>query len=78
MSSPSAPFPRWSWVLFALLYGALIPWWWPEGDATIAFGLPRWVVTALCGGVLVAVTVNVLIHRYWHEDAAADEEESTP
>lgn len=77
MPSPSATFPRWTWVLFALLYAFIVPWWWPDGDAEVWLGLPRWVVTALLGGLLVAVAVNVLIHRYWR-DSPEPGHENTP
>lgn len=62
-------FPRWSWPLFAGLYALVIPWWMPRGAPTrLWLGLPPWVVTALLGGLAVALTVNLLIARYWDDE----------
>ena len=68
--APSAhsPFPRWAWALFALLYGAAIPWWVPKTEPPfLLYGVPLWVLTALLGGLAVAITANVLMRRYWHD-----------
>ncbi len=69
MQRPSPTFPAWAWPLLAALYALAIPWWLPqETPPVLWFGAPRWVVTALFFGLLVALTVNALMRRYWTDE----------
>ena len=66
--SLSSPFPPWAWILFAGLYSMAIPWWLPERDnPVLVLGVPLWVLVSLLGGLVVAVTANILMRRYWHD-----------
>ena len=45
-----------------------IPWWLPERDnPVLVLGVPLWVLVSLLGGLVVAVTANILMRRYWHD-----------
>jgi hypothetical protein len=37
----------WILVVYFLLLALIIPWYWPEGDARLLFGIPMWILGSL-------------------------------
>lgn len=58
----------WIWVVYALLFGASVPWYLPDGPLRLWFGVPHWVVLSLGAIVCVACFTLFVVRRYWTED----------
>lgn len=59
---------RWISVVYAVLFGASVPWYLPEGPVPLWFGLPYWVVLSLCATTGVAIFTQVVLRRYWPDE----------
>lgn len=64
------------WTAYLSLLAVGIPWYWPEGDTTLWFGMPAWVVTALVASAAVSTLTAVAFSRPWPgEDEPQGEED---
>lgn len=65
-SRPARHFPRWIWLVYSLLFGLSVPWYWPaDAPLQLWFGLPHWVVLSLAATLAVAVFTAYVVHRMW-------------
>ena len=49
--------------LFLVTVG--IPWWWPEDDSTILFGMPAWVISAIAVSFIASVYTLFVLLSTW-------------
>ena len=42
-------------AVYLLLLVLAIPWYWSSGELVLVYGVPVWVITAICVGLLVAI-----------------------
>ena len=70
--------PRVVWIVFVLLYAAVIPWWVPGNGGAPWLGLPHWVVLSLAGCLGVAIWTNFVIVRWWRDAAGDDGDDPSP
>ncbi len=67
-SRPARHFPRWIWLVYIVLFGGSVPWYWPaDAPLQLWFGLPHWVVVSLGATFGVAVFTAFVVHRMWPE-----------
>ena len=60
---------RWKiWLLYGLILAIGIPWYWPEGDTTLLFGMPVWVVVSIGASVLLALLTAWLFSHPWPDE----------
>lgn len=58
----------WIWLVYALLYGASIPWYVSSGaDVPIWAGLPYWAFISLLAALGIAVFTVFVIRRFWDD-----------
>ena len=58
----------WIWLVYALLLGVAIPWYFPDGNGTpepIWLGFPRWVTVSFLATFAIALFTAWVIGRYW-------------
>jgi hypothetical protein len=56
----------WIWLVYALLFGASVPWYLPQDNTPpIWLGLPQWVVMSLMATIGIAIFTAFVVHRYW-------------
>lgn len=60
---------------YLILLAVGIPWYWPEGDTRLWFGMPAWVVTSLVASLAVSVLTAMLLRRPWPGEADSPGEE---
>ena len=60
----------WIWVVYAVLFGASVPWYVPDGPLRLWFGVPHWVVISLGAIAGVACFTVFVVRRYWTGDEA--------
>ncbi len=65
----------WVWVAYLVLWAVGVPWYWPEGDTTLWFGMPAWVVTAIVASAAVSVLTAVALGRPWPGEGESQGEE---
>jgi hypothetical protein len=53
--SPSQKSHAWIVVVYLVLLALLIPWYWPQNDASLLFGFPLWALVSL--GVLFVTSL---------------------
>jgi hypothetical protein len=59
---------RRAWLVYLLLYGLAIPWYWPEGyRGPLVAGFPLWAAVSLGSVVVLACWTAFVICRYWQE-----------
>lgn len=66
------------WLLpaaYLILLAVGVPWYWPEGDTTLWFGLPAWIVTALAASLAVSVLTAIVLRRPWPDEVESSDEE---
>ena len=55
-------------IVFLILLGLGIPWFWPSGNSGLIFGRPAWVVSAIGVSVLGSAFTAYLLRKPWpHE-----------
>lgn len=63
---------RWIWLVYALLFGASVPWYLPDGPVPIWLGLPYWVVVSIGAILATACFTLFVVQRCWADDEAAE------
>jgi hypothetical protein len=69
---------RVGWLLpaaYLILLAVGVPWYWPEGDTTLWFGMPAWIVTAIAASSAVSVLTAIVLRRPWPEETESPREE---
>ena len=56
------------WITYGVLLAVGIPWYWPAGDTSTWFGIPRWVVVAVGDSAAVSVVTACLLSRPWPQE----------
>ena len=64
------------WLVYAVLLGVGVPWYWPAGDTSVWLGFPAWVTTAIAAMIASACYTAWLLRRAWPEEIDAREEEA--
>lgn len=65
----------WVSAVYLALIVIGIPWYWPEGSATMLFGLPAWFVVTIIVSFCASVFTAFLLLRYpWHIDIESNDE----
>ena len=58
----------WTWLVYALLYAASVPWYLPAGASPkIWLGLPHWAMISLLSIAGIAIFTAFVIHRFWDD-----------
>lgn len=55
----------WPLVIFLVLLAAAIPWYWPDSNHTIIFGVPAWVALAIFVSVFGSIFTACLLLKPW-------------
>ena len=55
----------WPVIVFLVLLAAAIPWYWPESDLTIIFGVPAWVALAIFVSIFGSLFTAWLLLKPW-------------
>ena len=63
------------WWLYAALFGVSIPWYWPQSEPTIWFGLPAWVIVTLLSSFVISGFTAWLLMSRW-PSAPSDEKDA--
>ena len=53
----------WVTAVYLLLLAVIVPWYWPEDDIRLSFGVPMWVLASLAGLAGAAVFTAWLYAR---------------
>ena len=58
----------WIWLVYALLFGASVPWYLPTDSAPkVWLGLPHWVIISLMATIAIALFTAFVVNAYWRE-----------
>jgi hypothetical protein len=61
-------------LLYLVLLTLAVPWYWPEDNHAIWFGVPGWVVVAIVVSALASVLTAYLLSTQWTDgESQADE-----
>jgi len=68
--------PDWRIIfVYLILLILAVPWYWPENDATLLFGMPAWVTIAILVSVLVSIfTAAILLFYRWPGESESDDD----
>ena len=56
------------WGVYAGLFGVSIPWYWPQSELSIWFGLPAWVIVTLFSSFVISAFTAWLLMSRWPSD----------
>ncbi len=65
------------WITYGVLLAVGIPWYWPAGDVSTWFGIPRWVVVAVGASAAVSIFTACLLSRPWSQEHEPQEDDSS-
>ena len=69
MTSKPSYLTWWIWAVYAVLFAASIPWYWPADAAEITLGLPTWAAVSVLGSAAISsFTAWLFITRWPKED----------
>ena len=66
------------WLVYAVLFGVGIPWYWPHGHGAIWWGMPAWVVVSLASSVALSAYTACLLNLPWPQESQSTDKEESP
>lgn len=66
----------WIWVVFAILFALINPWYFPAGANRLIWGVPCWALVILAASLALSMFLHYVLARHWRmvEDEEADDE----
>jgi hypothetical protein len=61
----NSPARWWPIIVFLVLLVAAVPWYWPDSDHSIIFGVPAWVALAVLVSLFASIFTAWLLFRPW-------------
>lgn len=68
MAKPRSYLSWWIWLIYLILFGIAVPWYWPSGSERTWFGFPAWAVVAVAGSFAISSFTAWLWLCRWPED----------
>jgi len=62
----------WPMLVYLALLAIGIPWYWPDDEFTVVFGMPAWVVVAIVVSIGASIFTAVLLHEPWPNEDQTD------
>lgn len=57
---------RWIWVVFAILFALINPWYFPAGAQALLWGVPVWALIILAASLALSGFIHYVLARHWH------------
>ena len=56
------------WIIYALLFGIAIPWYWSDDGVSVLFGMPLWAAVSVGTTAIISIYTAWLLIQFWPDD----------
>ena len=56
------------WIIYAVLFGIAIPWYWSDESINIVLGMPLWAAVSVGTTAILSIYTAWLLMKFWPND----------